>query len=118
MIEQSPKLKLRVTGPVSGPELIPSIGLNEMLWIVLFILVLLVGSKKVPELARAMGRALGEFQKGRMEMERELREATGKTPSIDTEREKLERVAKELGIQTEGKTAQRLKEEIAQTVGS
>jgi len=94
----------------------PSIGLNEMLWIVLVILVLLVGSKKLPELARAMGRAMGEFQKGRMEMERELREATSKTPSVETEREKLERAAKELGIQTEGKTAQQLKEEIAKTV--
>jgi len=89
-----------------------------MLWIVLLILVLLVGSKKLPELARAMGRAMGEFQKGRMEMERELREATGKTPSIDTEREKLERAARELGIQTEGKTSQQLKEEIAKTVSS
>jgi len=98
--------------------LIPSIGLSEMLWIVLLILVLLVGSKKLPELARAMGRAMGEFQKGRMEMERELREATGKTPSIDTEREKIERAARELGIQTEGKTAQQLKEEIAKSVSS
>jgi len=98
--------------------LIQSIGLSEMLWIVLLILVLLVGSKKLPELARAMGRAMGEFQKGRMEMERELREATGKTPSIDTEREKLERAARELGIQTEGKTSQQLKEEIAKTVSS
>jgi len=89
-----------------------------MLWIVLLILVLLVGSKKLPELARAMGRAMGEFQKGRMEMERELREATGKTPSIDTEREKIERAARELGIQTEGKTAQQLKEEIAKSVSS
>lgn len=98
--------------------MIPSIGLSEMLWIVLLILVLLVGSKKLPELARAMGRAMGEFQKGRMEMERELREATGKTPSIDTEREKIERAARELGIQTEGKTAQQLKEEIAKSVSS
>jgi len=97
--------------------LISGIGFSEMLWIVLLILVLLVGSKKLPELARAMGRALGEFQKGRLEMEKELREATAvKPPASDTERERLERAAKELGIETQGKTLQQLKEEIAKAV--
>jgi len=97
--------------------LISSIGFPEMLWIVLLILVLLVGSKKLPELARAMGRALGEFQKGRLEMERELRETTAlKPPAVDAERERLERAAKELGIETQGKTLQQLKEEIAKVV--
>ena len=97
--------------------MIPGVGFSEMLWIVLLILVLLVGSKKLPELAKAMGRAVGEFQKGRLEMEKELREATAlKPPVIDTEHEKLERAAKELGIKTQGKTLQQLKEEIAKAV--
>jgi len=97
--------------------LIPGVGFSEMLWIVLLILVLLVGSKKLPELARAMGRALGEFQKGRLEMERELRETTTLKPlAVDAERERLERAAKELGIETQGKTLQQLKEEIAKAV--
>ena len=97
--------------------MIPGVGFSEMLWIVLLILVLLVGSKKLPELARAMGRALGEFQKGRLEMERELRETTTLKPlAVDAERERLERAAKELGIETQGKTLQQLKEEIAKAV--
>ncbi len=46
-------------------------------WIILIVVVLLVlgGSKKIPEIARAMGRSMGEFRKGRMEVEREINEA-------------------------------------------
>jgi sec-independent protein translocase protein TatA len=96
--------------------MIGSIGATEWLWIALFILLLLVGSKKLPELAKALGRSMGEFEKGRREIEKELREA--KSPTQDPEREKLERAAKDLGIQTEGKTTQQLKEEIAKAVSS
>jgi len=96
--------------------MIGSIGAAEWLWIALFILLLLVGSKKLPELAKALGRSMGEFEKGRREIERELHEA--KAPAQDPEREKLEKAAQDLGIQTEGKTTQQLKEEIAKAVTS
>jgi sec-independent protein translocase protein TatA len=46
-------------------------------WIILIVVVLLVlgGTKKIPEMAKAMGRAMGEFRKGRMEVEKEINEA-------------------------------------------
>jgi|GEM_PF-1767042 sec-independent protein translocase protein TatA len=40
--------------------------------IIFLIVLLLFGAKKVPELARAMGRAVREFSAGRDEIEREL----------------------------------------------
>lgn len=43
-----------------------NIGLPEIL-IVLVVLILLFGAKKIPDLARALGRSLGEFKKGREE---------------------------------------------------
>jgi len=36
------------------------------------IVVLLFGAKKIPELARSSGEALGEFKRGRQELEEEL----------------------------------------------
>ena len=45
----------------------------EML-IILFIAILLFGANKVPKLARSTGEALGEFKKGREELEQELTE--------------------------------------------
>lgn len=40
--------------------------------IVLLVLVLLFGANKIPELARSVGEASGELQKGRKEAEKEL----------------------------------------------
>ena len=51
-------------GPV-GPEML----------IILLVLVLLFGANKIPKLARSTGEAMGEFKKGREEIEKELNEA-------------------------------------------
>jgi len=55
---------LQIGGIPGGPELL----------IVLLLAVLLFGASKIPKLARASGEAIGEFQKGREEVESELEE--------------------------------------------
>ncbi|WP_309493525.1 twin-arginine translocase TatA/TatE family subunit [Candidatus Hecatella orcuttiae] len=52
-------------------------GIRGLEWFIILIaiLFLLFGTNKLPELARALGRATGEFEKARMEMERELQKA-------------------------------------------
>ena len=48
--------------------------------VILLIVLLLFGAKKLPELARGMGRAVKEFSAARDEIERELTESqSGKT---------------------------------------
>ncbi|MCF2166318.1 MULTISPECIES: twin-arginine translocase TatA/TatE family subunit [Halobacterium] len=42
--------------------------------VVLLIAILLFGANKIPKLARSSGEAIGEFQKGREEVEQELQE--------------------------------------------
>ncbi len=42
------------------------IGMTEVL-VILVVLILLFGARKIPDLARALGRSLGEFKKGREE---------------------------------------------------
>jgi sec-independent protein translocase protein TatA len=51
-----------------------NIGGQELIFILLIIL-LLFGAKKLPELARGMGQAIKEFQKGKDEFSEELRKA-------------------------------------------
>lgn len=46
------------------------------LGIILFIVVLLFGAKKLPQLARSMGKSMGEFKRGRQEFESELKLAS------------------------------------------
>ena len=42
--------------------------------IVLAVLILLFGAKKLPELSRSIGKSISEFKKGKEEAERELQE--------------------------------------------
>jgi len=46
----------------------------EWLWIIVVIGVVFFGAKKIPELARTLGRAKGDFEKGRIESEKDLKE--------------------------------------------
>ncbi|PSQ40385.1 hypothetical protein BRD10_02235 [Halobacteriales archaeon SW_12_71_31] len=55
---------LFIGGIPGGPEML----------IVLLLAVLLFGASKIPKLARASGEAIGEFRKGREEVETELQE--------------------------------------------
>ena len=41
-------------------------------WIIVIVCVLLFGAKKIPELARTLGKSRGEFEKGKMEGDKEL----------------------------------------------
>lgn len=43
-----------------------NLGITEVL-IILLVLILLFGAKRIPDLARSLGRSLSEFKKGRAE---------------------------------------------------
>ena len=56
-----------------------SLGYTEIILIVLVIL-LLFGAKRIPELARALGKAKKEFQKAKDEVESEAEEIVAEEP--------------------------------------
>lgn len=53
---------------------IGTLGAQEMILIFL-VMLLLFGAKKLPELARGIGKSMGEFKKARDEFEREITHA-------------------------------------------
>jgi len=57
-------LILQLGGIPGGPEVL----------LILLLAVLLFGANKIPKLARSTGQAMGEFQKGRQQVEEELEE--------------------------------------------
>ncbi|MGQ3327690.1 MULTISPECIES: Sec-independent protein translocase subunit TatA/TatB [Halorubrum] len=62
---------------VSAIPLIGGIPAGPELLIILLVLVLLFGANKIPKLARSTGQAMGEFKKGREQVEEELQEMQG-----------------------------------------
>ena len=50
------------------------IGGQEIIILVIVIGVLIFGAKKIPELAKTFGKAKGEFEKGKIEADKDLKE--------------------------------------------
>ena len=59
------------------------VGGYEWVWIIVIVGVLLFGAKKIPELARTLGKSRGEFEKGKMEGDKELNDLKEKKRRID-----------------------------------
>ncbi len=62
----------QITNFVAGPELII---------LIIVIAVLLLGAKKIPELAKTFGKAKGEYEKGKIEGDKELKDFKDKQKS-------------------------------------
>ena len=86
----------------------------EIVLIVLVIIVLF-GASKIPELARSLGKATGEFKKGKNEIENELSEIGNpikENKPTENSSSRIKTMAKDLGIATEGKSDEQLLDEI------
>ncbi len=90
-------------------------GIELIILLVIIAIVLLLGPRKIPELARGIGKALGEFRRGRAQVERELKRELAETapaPKAETVVEISPRIleaAKQLGIDVVGKKERTLK---------
>lgn len=85
--------------------------LDPLEWIIIGVIVVVIflwGPSKIPEIARALGRAKKEFDQASKEVSGTLKfQDTGKTGD-----EILIETARRLGISTEGKTREQISEEI------
>jgi sec-independent protein translocase protein TatA len=97
-------------------------------WIIIGVVAIVIimwGPAKIPEFAKALGRAKGEFNKASKEfndaanLEGSTKPASATTtpaapaPAIKTKDELLLETAQKLGIPTEGKTREQISEEIS-----
>ena len=91
------------------------LGTSEIILIVL-VVIILFGASKIPELARSLGKATGEFKKGKQDLENELSDIDKpvKESNYTTKNSasKIKTMAKDLGISTEGKSDDQLLDEI------
>lgn len=82
----------------------------EWIFIIVIIVVLFFGVKKIPELAKSFGKASAEFEKAKLEAKRELEKYRNENPNVG--REKLESIADTLGIDYTNKNDDELKQAI------
>ena len=60
---------------------------QEWIFIIIIAVVLIFGAKKIPELAKTFGKAKGEFEKGKIEGEKELEDFKEKNSNDVTSKE-------------------------------
>ena len=56
---------------------------NEWIILIIIAVVFIFGAKKIPELAKTFGKAKGEFEKGKIEGEKELKDFKDKEVKSD-----------------------------------
>ncbi len=63
---------------------------TEWIWILIAVGVLIFGAKKIPELARTLGKSKGEYEKGRIESDKDLKDFKEKQDSQKTDTAKVD----------------------------
>jgi len=61
---------------------------QEWIFIIIIAVVLIFGAKKIPELAKTFGKAKGEFEKGKIEGEKELKDFKEKSNDVNSKETK------------------------------
>lgn len=90
-------------------------GLDLVIVLIVIAVLFLFGPKKLPDIFRSFGRALGEFRKGRLEVEREIKVQFADVPPTSPH-DRLTGVASSLGVDAAAKSDSELKVAIARSL--
>ena len=88
---------------------------DPLQWIIIGVIVIVIflwGPQKIPELARGLGRAKGEFEKATKEFQNEANMVASSPATPKSADQVLLETARQLGISTEGKTREQISAEI------
>jgi len=94
---------------------------SEWIIIIFVALVLILGTKQLPNAAKKLGMAVNEFNKAKNEVQNQIRDVSNTNLDIsgplETEREKLEMIAKSLGVNVIEKSDDELRRIISEKMG-
>jgi sec-independent protein translocase protein TatA len=101
---------------IASSQLMQAFGVGGLEWvfIIVIVVVLFFGVKKIPEIARSVGRASSEYEKAKFQAKKELNQMNAKdvTNESSIDREKLESIADTLGIDSTNKNDAELRKAI------
>ncbi len=94
---------------------------SEWIIIIFVALVVLLGTNKLPDVAKKIGRAVGEYSKTKNQFQNNIKDFSNTNIEISgpvqNERQKLEMIAKSLGINFASKTDDELRQIISSKIG-
>lgn len=94
---------------------------SEWIIIIFVALLVLLGTNRLPEVSRKIGKVVGEYSKAKNEVQKQFKDFSNANLDISgpvqNERQKLEAIAKSLGIEFENKSDDELREQISSKIG-
>jgi sec-independent protein translocase protein TatA len=94
---------------------------SEWIIIIFVALLVLLGTNRLPEVSRKLGKIVGEYSKAKNEVQKQFKDYTNYNLDISgpvqSERQKLETIAKSLGIDFANKSDEELRDLISSKIG-
>ncbi len=94
---------------------------SEWIIIIFVALIVLLGTNRLPEVTKKLGKAVGEYKKAKNEMQNQFKDFSNSnldvTGPVQNERQKLESVAKSIGIDSSNKSDDELRDLISSKIG-
>jgi len=94
---------------------------SEWIIIIFVALIVLLGTNRLPEVTKKIGKAVGEYKKAKNDIENQFKDFTNTNLDVSgpvkDERQKFETIAKTLGINSSNKTEEELRKLISTKIG-
>ena len=94
---------------------------SEWIIIIFVALIVLLGTNKLPDVAKKLGKVVGEYNKTKNEFQNQIKDFSNYNLSVNgpvqTERQKLEMIAKSLEVDFSNKSDEELRKIISSKIG-
>lgn len=94
---------------------------SEWIIIIFVALIVLLGTNRLPEVTKKLGKAVGEYNKAKNDMQKQFKDLTNTNLNVlgpvQNEREKLDTIAKTIGIDSTNRSDEELRELISGKIG-
>ena len=94
---------------------------SEWIIIIFVALIVLLGTNRLPEVAKKLGKVVGEYSKAKNEIQKQFKDVSDSNLNVlgpvQNEREKLEAIAKTIEIDSTNKSDEELRELISGKIG-
>ncbi len=95
---------------------------SEWIIIIFVALIVLLGTNRLPEVTKKLGKAVGEYKKAKNDMQNQFKDFTNTNLDIlgpvENERQKLDTIAKSLGINSSNKSDDEIRALISAKMGN
>ncbi len=94
---------------------------SEWIIIIFVALIVLLGTNRLPEVTRKLGKAVGEYKKAKNDVQKQFKDFSNSNLDVmgpvENEKQKLETIAKSLGIDSTNKSEEELRKIISTKIG-